>query len=203
MQRVITYVDGFNLYFGLKSKGWRRYYWLNIHQLAQNLLKPNQELVQTKYFTSRVASPPTKVKRQSTYIEALQTTEDMDVYYGKYQLNDIVCQKCGFVDKVPNEKMTDVNIATELLSDAFQNKFDTALLISADSDLTAPLDTVRKLFSNKRIVLAYPPGRYSSDLKRSADTQFTIGRAKVAQSLFPDEVVKPDGFVLSRPSSWR
>lgn len=25
--RVIAYIDGFNLYFGLKSKGWKRYYW--------------------------------------------------------------------------------------------------------------------------------------------------------------------------------
>ncbi len=29
MDRVIVYIDGFNLYFGLKSKGWRRYFWLN------------------------------------------------------------------------------------------------------------------------------------------------------------------------------
>ena len=41
MERVIAYVDGFDLYFGLKSKGWRRYYWLNIQTLAQNLLKAN------------------------------------------------------------------------------------------------------------------------------------------------------------------
>ena len=26
MSRVITYVDGFNLYFGLRDKGWRKYY---------------------------------------------------------------------------------------------------------------------------------------------------------------------------------
>jgi len=36
MDRVIAYVDGFNLYFGLKSKGWRRYYWLNPRALALN-----------------------------------------------------------------------------------------------------------------------------------------------------------------------
>jgi hypothetical protein len=34
MERVIAYVDGFNLYFGLKSKGWQRYFWLNIPALA-------------------------------------------------------------------------------------------------------------------------------------------------------------------------
>ena len=29
MERVISYIDGFNLYFGLRSKGWRRFYWLS------------------------------------------------------------------------------------------------------------------------------------------------------------------------------
>ena len=44
MKRVIVYVDGFNLYFGLRSKGWRRHYWLNLVKLAGALLKPDQQL---------------------------------------------------------------------------------------------------------------------------------------------------------------
>ena len=58
MERVITYVDGFNLYFGLKSSKWQNLYWLNIQKLAQNLLKPNQKLEFVKYFTSMITSPP-------------------------------------------------------------------------------------------------------------------------------------------------
>lgn len=56
MDRVIVYIDGFNLYFGLKSKGWRRYFWLNPQRLTENLLKPGQKLVFTKYFTARVSN---------------------------------------------------------------------------------------------------------------------------------------------------
>ena len=52
--RVIVYVDGFNLYFGLKAKGWKNFYWLNIQALARSILKPDQVLMTTKYFTSRV-----------------------------------------------------------------------------------------------------------------------------------------------------
>ena len=37
MSRVILYVDGFNLYFGLRSKGWRKYYWLDLVHLARVL----------------------------------------------------------------------------------------------------------------------------------------------------------------------
>ena len=47
------YVGGLNLYHGLKSRGQRCYYWLNLRQLAERLLRPNQSLVAIRYFTAR------------------------------------------------------------------------------------------------------------------------------------------------------
>jgi uncharacterized LabA/DUF88 family protein len=203
MERVVAYVDGFNLYFGLRSKGWRRYYWLDIRLLAQNLMKTSQQLIGTKYFTARIAAPPDKEKRQSTYIEALETLTDFQIFYGKYQLNPRQCSSCGFQDEVPSEKMTDVNIAVEILKDAYQDRFDVALLISADSDLVPPVNTVRELFPKKRVVVASPPGRHSVALADSADGSLFIGHAKIAQSLLPEEVEKADGYILRRPESWK
>jgi len=202
-ERVIGYVDGFNLYFGLKSKGWGRYYWLNIQLLVQNLLKPNQRLLLTKYFTARIAGPPDKQERQSTYIEALETLNGFQIFYGKYQLNPRHCSHCGFQDEVPNEKMTDVNIAVEILKDAYQNNFDVALLISADSDLVPSLKAVKELFPKKRMVVAAPPARYSVDLANSADKHFVISRRTIAKSLLPEEITKEDGYILRCPPSWK
>jgi uncharacterized LabA/DUF88 family protein len=203
MERIITYIDGFNLYFGLKTKGWKRYYWLNLQKLAMNLLKDNQRLVTTKYFTSRVSGAPDKIKRQGIFIEALETLDNFHIFYGHYLTNTIECQKCGDVFAKPNEKMTDVNIAVEMLTDAFQNAFDTAILISADSDLIAPIKKVKQLFASKKIVLAFPPARSSFALKKIANASFVIGRKMLAKSVFPEEVVKPDGFILKRPERWR
>ncbi len=203
MERVIVYIDGFNLYFGLKSKGWKRYYWLDLQKLAKNLLKDHQRLVATKYFTSRVSGPPEKVKRQGIYIEALQTLDHLQIFYGHYLTNTIECRKCGDVFPKPNEKMTDVNIAVEMLTDAFRDAFDAAILISADSDLTAPLKKVKLLFPSKKIITAFPPDRFSFALKETSDASFFIGRKKLAQSIFPDHVTKSDGFVLIRPERWR
>src|SRR6266849_3126745 len=109
MERVITYIDGFNLYFGLKSNGWDRYLWLNLRALSQNLLKPNQTLLQTKYFTARVKYPPGKMQRQSDYIDALQTLPEFSIVYGKYQVNKETCRNCGHSYELASEKMTDVN----------------------------------------------------------------------------------------------
>ena len=55
MTRLTAYIDGFNLYYGLRSKGWRSYYWLDIHRLVENLLKSSQRLVAIHYFTARPA----------------------------------------------------------------------------------------------------------------------------------------------------
>ncbi|MBP1466251.1 NYN domain-containing protein [Candidatus Chloroploca sp. M-50] len=203
MERVITYIDGFNLYFGLRESGFRRYLWLNLVQLSTRLVRPSQKLVYAKYFTARIANPPDKQRRQAIYLEALSTLSDLQIFYGKYQLNQRKCRSCGYTDRVPSEKMTDVNIAVELLSDAFQDYFDTALLISADSDLCGPIEAVLRLFPTKRVVVAFPPSRNSAELTRVASAYLRIGRAALAGSQFSDEVVKPDGYILRRPTSWR
>ena len=202
-KKVIVYIDGFNLYFGLKSKGWKNFYWLNLVELSKNLLKEEQTLVKTKYFTSFVSIPPDKNKRQKTFIEALETLDEIEIFYGKYQSNDITCNKCGHIMLKPNEKMTDVNIAVEMLIDAFQNNYDTAILISADSDLSGPIKSVRKLFPEKQIILAFPPNRFSFELTKLANGYFTIGRNNFQKSLFPETVVKKDGYVLKMPERWK
>ena len=99
--------------------------------------------------------------------------------------------------------MTDVNIAVEMLADAFNNSFDTAILISADSDLIAPIKKVNQLLPGKKIVVAFPPARFSFALKKIVNSSFIIGRKNLAKSVFPEKVAKPDGFILKRPNRWR
>jgi len=203
MERVITYIDGFNLYFGLRSKKWQRYYWLNLSLLAKNLLKPYQTYVSAKYFTSRIVQPLGKHQRQLVYLEALETLPDFLIFFGKYQHNPHTCPSCGYVETIPSEKMTDVNIAVELLADAYQDRFDTALLISADSDLSAPIEKVRQLFPKKKVVSAFPPDRSSKELMRVSSAYFTIGRTVLADSQFDEQVTSKSGYPLIRPGTWK
>lgn len=99
--------------------------------------------------------------------------------------------------------MTDVNIATEVLTDASEGKFDTALVVSADSDLVPAMDAVKRLFPEKRVLVFFPPGRFSAQLKKVVHVQLSIGRRTLAKSQFPTRVVKPDGYVLEHPQEWR
>ena len=208
------YIDGFNLYYGLREKGWRRYYWLNLASLVKNLLKPNQQLKKTKYFTARISAGDNKTplwlrkkmeqkrRRQTAYLEALDTLNDLQIFEGHYLGKTVKCKKCGNIWNTHEEKMTDVCLATELIVDAFRNSFDAALIISADSDLVPPINAVREIFPSKRIVVAFPPARSSFRLKQVANAFFTIGQAKFRKSMFPDSVKRLDGYVLKRPKEW-
>jgi uncharacterized LabA/DUF88 family protein len=203
MKKTIFYVDGFNLYFGIKTSGWNNLKWLDINLLAKNLIKPDQEIVEVNYFTSRVRNAPDKEKRQITYLEALLQFSGVKIHYGKYQPNIITCYCCGHSYSSPNEKMTDVNIAVKMLIDAFQNKFDTAILISGDSDLVPPVREIKKYFKDKKVIVAFPPKRHNISLSNLADGSFIIGRKKIKDSQLPDEIIKPDGHILIRPTEWK
>ena len=206
MQRVSVYIDGFNLYYGLKSKGWRRYYWLDLCRLSENLLRPGQRLVRVRYFTTRI-SPQSgnsaRRKRQNTYLEALETLSDLHIHYGHFLPKNRSCSQCGAVEETYEEKMTDVNIAVELLGDAQDNAFDTAIIVSGDSDLTSPTSAVRHRYPAKRVVVAFPPNRVSKQLCQTATSWFTIGRRVISDSQLPERVAKTDGYVLRKPSQWR
>lgn len=200
-ERVVAYIDGFNLYFGMKEAGFNQCKWLDIKKLVANLLAPNQELIEVKYFTSRVSNDPDKQKRQSTYIDAVLSS-GVSIFYGHYQSNTITCKVCTSKWNSYSEKMTDVNIATHMMMDAYQDKYDMAMLISGDSDLVPPIKTVHENFKQKRVFVAFPPKRQNNSVSLVAKGSLTLGRKKLVDSQFDEEVTKKDGFILKRPKEW-
>ena len=206
MTRVVTYIDGFNLYFGLRSMGWRRYYWLDLAALSGSLLKPGQSLAAVHYFTSRIrftGNNHADTQRQNDYLDALGTLPEVTIQYGHYLQKPRKCRSCGAEWMDHEEKMTDVNIATGMLLDAFEDRFDTALLISADSDLAPPVGQIRARFPSKRVIVVQPPGRNSVHLKQAANAAFTLGEAKLRQSQLPESLTTSGGHMLQRPGHWR
>lgn len=202
MERTIVYIDGFNLYFGLKTSGLKRFYWLNVKQMALSVLKRDQILVEIKYFTSRIKDNPGKAARQSKFIDAISTLADLKIFYGMYQANSIECHACKAKWDKSDEKMTDVNIATELLVDAFGDAFDTAIVVSADSDLVPPIAKIVGLFPKKKVTVAFPPERKSKHMKKVASAWFDIGRDTIANSQFPNVVKTANGYDVVKPSEW-
>ena len=199
--RVSVYIDGFNLYFGMMDAGFANCKWLNVEALVNSYLTANQQLVAIKFFTSRISHNPQKQKRQSTYLEALETT-NIKIIYGLYKAKNIECENCGHNWYVSNEKMTDVNIATHLLIDAYQDNFDTAILISGDSDLVPPIKAIHENFSKKAVSVFFPPNRHNNTVAGAAKGSQIIGRKKLVDAQFSFEVEKKDGYKLQKPKEW-
>jgi len=202
MERVSVYIDGFNLYFGLCSKGWHRYLWLDVGKLANVLLNQNQILIGAKYFTALVRDDPAKEKRQSTYLQALEEVGNVSIFLGRYQAKTKTCKICKSSWREYEEKMSDVRIASELLRDAFLNRFDTAILVSADGDLQPPIDIIKEEFPKKKLVIAFPPERDNPHLKNIVNSYFRIGRGRISKCQLPLKITKPNGYVLKKPKEW-
>ncbi len=202
--RVAVYVDGLNLYYGLKSRGLRRYYWLDLRRLAERLLRPGQRLEMVRYFTARFLprDDPEQPLRQDAYLKALATRPDLTIQYGYHLPKTITCRSCGASRETFEEKMTDVNIAIALFRDAVQDAFDTAIIISADSDLAGPIDAMRQDYPGKRVAVAFPPNRYSRDLANHATATFSLWPKTIARSQFPAQVSDANGYLLHRPARW-
>ena len=201
-ERVMAYIDGFNLYFGLNDKGWRRYLWLDLPAMIKHLLKPHQELVGVKYFTTRVGKPAESVRRQTTFLDALAVRGGVEFVFGNFIWGDVECNECGRTWMQREEKQTDVSIAVHMICDSFAGDFDTCLLVCGDSD---QVPAVRELVEkhHRRVVVASPPARVSNDLNAAASAHFTIGRQAFAANQMPTMVPNPaTGYVLAQPAEW-
>lgn len=211
--RVAVYVDGFNLYFGLKEARYSRYYWLNIELLAQSFLLEDQKLMFVKYFTADIQGNSEKWRRQRTFLEALDIyCSKLTTIKGFYQkkVQDCPnnkwknCHKCDGKIRLSEEKKTDVNIAVHMVTDAFEDKYDTAILVSGDSDISPPIEVVLSRFPKKQVVVAFPPKRRSDELRKVANNKtFWINEQHLRKSQLPDPVIKPNGYELRKPDSWK
>ncbi|HKQ46958.1 MAG TPA: NYN domain-containing protein [Phycisphaerae bacterium] len=202
--RISCFVDGFNLYWGMKYKKLDRYLWLDIRKLMESVAGGPEHVVSVNYFTAFVLGDADKQKRQTSFIEALVEHSGLHVVLGSHQADDRVCKKCGHVETRYSEKMTDVGLAVQLMTEASQNTFDTAIILSADSDLVPSLQAVRDLYPEKTLISVFPPGRGSNHLRKASHGVIRIDSEPLfAACQLPEEITKGDGYVLRRPDAWK
>jgi hypothetical protein len=202
---LIVYVDGFNLYHGLREKFGRKYLWLDLVALSR-ALRPTSTLAKVQYFTAPVLNDPPAASRQSTYLAGLASHNPaglVDVVNGRYQSKSKMCRRCRNQWTEYEEKETDVNIATHIVADAARKSMDAALIVSADSDLTPAVRMARQIHPALFIAAAFPPKRFSSELQALMPGSFHIGISKIKQSQLPQQVVDPStNKTWTRPSKW-
>lgn len=192
LERVIVYIDAFNLRISIEEAGLNQYKWVNIEKLVYSLLQPHQTLVEIKYFTSIITCNHKQKKRQLKYLNSLNES-NIHIVYGNYKWESVPCSKCNSNFHFIKEKMTDVNIATSIIVDAFKGEFDTAILISGDTDLIPPINEVHRLFNHKRVLIAFPPNRQNALMAFASKGSVTIGKKKIINSRFQADIFKKTG----------
>jgi hypothetical protein len=168
-----VYVDGYNLYYGAVK--YTRYKWLDLNALCVRLLPSTHAINQIRYFTAAVkydSLDPKQKQRQDLYLRALRTLPNLSIFLGRYLEGTTRMRLASPPLNGPStvavikreEKGSDVNLASYLLLDAFNDDFQQAIVVSNDSDLATPIWMVKKHF-NKRIGIWNPHTQATNDRK--------------------------------------
>jgi len=217
--RLCVYVDGFNLYYGaLKGRSGVR--WLDLVALGKHLF-PRDELFGVDYFTALVrprSGNPTQLDDQRRYLRALSTRRQLTVHYGVYlpqiKRRPLVPGQSGWSSRWPvmaqfhdsEEKGSDVNLATRLLVDGFNGRYDAAAVISNDGDLKMPVEVVRRELGLPVTIVNPSSRRRSQALTPNPLPQnaryVALRQVDLRASQFPVKLRLASGSVVTRPANW-
>jgi len=214
MQRVSFFIDGFNFYHSLRSQrrtdsDYQRFYWLDFVKLFQQFIDTGQVLHKVYYFTA----PPLdddKSVRQGQLLEANKALYPniFEIIKGQFYEKRVRCKVCRSIYTIAEEKHTDVNIAVQMLCDCSANNVDTIVLVSADSDLLTPLQSIKRIYPEKKIRVYFPPELRSgalSDFMREIGkrvVRLKYSKARFLSSIMPDTVTV-DEKTFTIPVKWQ
>lgn len=205
--RFSFYVDGFNLYHAIADDPkLRRCKWLNYAALAREHLPPGANLGDVYYFTAYADWDPDKKSRHKDLILAQRIEPSVQVVLGRFKNKSRPCWRDQKACWSREEKQTDINIAIQLLTDAVQNKYDTAIVISGDTDLVPAVTRVRQLFPEKKVGVLLPMGRKAKELEQVASFTLKLWPQKLKKCRLPDLVHVPSELSTVQvccPESWR
>ncbi|MHC4812782.1 MAG: NYN domain-containing protein [Planctomycetota bacterium] len=204
---TIVYVDGFNLYYGA-LRG-TPYKWLNLERFF-DLCRPHDEVNHVRYFTALVTGPARD--RQRTYLRALSTLPRVSVILGRFKNKRVMCgvascQHSGTrTFQLPEEKRTDVNIAVQMLEDAYHGRCECSVVVSGDSDLVPAVTHIRTTFPEKKVALYVPfrsPQRgAATELRMVADTHRALPLNILKHAQLPGRVPDGSGGFVVKPPAW-
>lgn len=189
--RVITYVDGFNLYHALDNLRRSELKWLDLWKLTEHFIDPNHhEIVGVKYFSAYAHWLDGPVERHREYVAALSAVGVTPIM-GHFKDKGRKCPDCSHRWTGHEEKETDVNLALGLVADAYKDLYDEAFVISRDSDLGPAVRMVLKDFPHKKIKMLAPPRlRHSKELAQAVGKNklATIKDIHLERSLLPERI---------------
>jgi uncharacterized LabA/DUF88 family protein len=178
------------------------------------MLKPDQELVAVRYFSARVGAffdNLDRPEKQKVYLQALATNPKIDIRLGYFSLHPV---RMPDADEFKNgkikllnvmkteEKGTDVNLAVQLVADAFQNNFDYAMLFSNDSDMAASIEIATKICHKKVGLYVDKKAISTKVLQQNVCYIKKLGPTIFTEHQLPETLTTAKGGIITKPKDW-
>lgn len=154
----MIFIDGSNLYHHLQSNFQKAS--INYNKFVNKLTGPDRELLRTYYYNSPLdqSKNPQAYKAQQRFFDVLYKTPDLEVRLGRLQTK---------ADGTKTEKGVDVKLAVDMITKAYKNHYDIAILISGDADFVEVVKEVKD--QAKHVELVTFPQQSCYHLKKHCD----------------------------------
>jgi len=212
MNRVSFLIDGFNLYHSVKDAqidmNGTTTKWLNIRELCQSYLHHfgrNAQLGEIYYFSALAehleATKPDVTARHRIFLRCLRETE-ININLNRFKKKEYHCPHCHKRVIRHEEKETDVAMATMVLGLFLEDRCDTVVLVTGDTDLIPAVKISNHLFPDRKIVFAFPYKRKNKELMQLCPGSFTINKKQYVNHQFPNPFRTKNGKEIAKPLSW-
>ena len=164
-ERVSIFIDGSNLYHGLKSMGIRK---INFEEFAK-LIAGNRELQCVFYYTAMMDKDfdAERFAKHQRFLQKLSSIPKFKIVFCTFKK---IIENSG---KIRYEiKGDDVQLANDMLVEAYENRYDAAVLVSGDEDFKPVVRTIRRL--GKKVENVFFRGGSSSRLRKTCNTSKNI-----------------------------
>jgi len=156
MERVMVFVDGWNL-----SVGFKDYltsldlpaddYRIDFEKLPMELAGQDRGLAYTHYYIGAVSQQDNRQRyaSQQSFFSRLRQFPRFDLHEGRLvpRTRLVACPHCRkqFEERFRVEKGSDIQIAADVLFGAFFDQYDTAIMLTNDTDFIHVVKQVQQL----------------------------------------------------------
>ncbi len=181
MKKVICYIDGYNFYHATKDRPSAN---IDFRSLASSMLLENQQLEVVHYFSAFATWRSKDHLKHKTYTKELEKV-GVTVTMSHFKRKKNKCNFCKARWWSHEEKESDVRLALQILEDAVDNKFDTAFILSGDSDIVPAIEKVKSRYPDKRILVALPKHslKHARDIKQAAHGFINLSPSRIRKHL--------------------
>lgn len=165
MERVYVYIDGGNLYWNLKEMGVATMNF-NFKSFVDSFVK-NRELVGVRYYVGQVR--PEEGNEKSQELHRLQQILFSKLKEASFYIVRGKLKKAG---NIYVEKGVDVRIGIDLVEGNYEDRYDTAILITSDADLTPAVEMVTR--KNKKVEVVGFDHKYVFSLMKNASVYYSL-----------------------------